>query len=213
MKIIDYTGIPAARDASKVSFKSLWLQDLIRKRRSVRIYEPREVPKEVLERVVEAGLWAPSGKNIQNWHFYVLTGEKKQGFLKLSQKAWDKIRDTLVKRLKPSLYAFTERFFYTLGEAPVVILAYAEQPGINNPQSEIGNVYMAVQNIVLAAQAEGLGSCVMGSPLEIENDVTTFLGIESSKKQKLVCGIVLGYPAHEPPTPERREGRITWLDK
>jgi nitroreductase len=167
-----------------------------------------------LERILEAGLWAASGKNLQNWRFYVITGKKREEYLALNQKTWLKVKDVLAKRLKPSLYAFTERFFYTLGNAPVVIMAFAEINDLDHPQTQVGNVYLAVENIVLAAQAEGYGSCIMGAPLEIEKEVRNFLGIEdlSAKEKKdwrLVCGITLGKPAHSPPTPPRqRENRI-----
>lgn len=185
---------------------------LIKSRRSIRAYQAdREIPREVLDRVIEAGLWAASGKNMQNWRFFVLTGEKRKEYLSCSQKSWLSIKDILEKRLKPSLYKFTERFFFTLGDAPVVIIAFAEINDQDHPQTQVGNVYLAIENMVLAAQAEGLGTCIMGSPLEVEADVRAFLGVNRAD-WKLVCGLTLGYPAHEPPTPARAlEGRVTFL--
>jgi nitroreductase len=188
------------------------IYSLIKSRRSIRDYVPgKEIPRDVLERVVDAGLWSASGKNLQNWRFFVLSGQKKDAYLACSQKSWLAIKDVLEKRLKPSLYKFTERFFFTLGQAPVVILAFAEINDQDNPQTQVGNVYLAVENMVLAAQAEGLGSCIMGSPLEVENEVREFLGVHR-QDWKLVCGLTLGYPNHSPPTPARQlEGRVTWL--
>jgi nitroreductase len=191
------------------------IYSLIKSRRSIRAYEEgRAIAPEILNKLIEAGTWAASGKNLQNWHFYVLQQKKRDDYLALSQKSWLHIKDNLQQRLKPSLYQFTERFFYTLGGAPVVILATADLSGQDHPQTQLGNVYLAVQNIVLAAQAEGLGTCILGSPLEIENDVRTFLGLESLQEApniKLVCGITLGYPAHSPPTPARAPNRVTFL--
>lgn len=189
------------------------IYELIKKRRSIRAYAAdKDIPADVLNRVLEAGMWAASGKNLQNWRFYVLKGEKRKEYLQYSQKSWLSIKDTLEKRLKPSLYKFTERFFFTLGDAPVVIMAFAQLSGEDHPQTQVGNVYLAVQNMVLAAEHEGLGSCIMGSPLEVEADVRRFLGVESQKDLKLVCGLTLGYPAHTPPTPPRQtEGRVIWV--
>src|SRR5690606_13383994 len=103
------------------------LYQLIKKRRSIRAYvQGKEVPEDVLGRILEAGMWSASGKNMQNWRFFVMRGEKRNEYLKYSQKSWLSINDVLEKRLKPSLYKFTERFFYTLGDAPVVIMAFAE---------------------------------------------------------------------------------------
>ena len=141
----------------------------------------------------------------------MLRGEKRNEYLKHSQKSWLSIKDILERRLKPSLYQFTERFFFTLGDAPVVILAFAELNDQDHPQTQVGNVYLAVENIVLAAQSEGLGTCIMGSPLEVEQDIRSFLGVDR-KDWKLVCGLTMGYPNHQPPTPPRqKDGRVVFL--
>jgi nitroreductase len=187
------------------------LYALMRKRRSIRAYKTDAVPRDVLERVLEAASWAPSGKNLQNWRFFVLQGQYRDAYLTYSQKSWETIRPMLEKRLKPSLYQFTERFFYTLGGAPVLIFAYSKPNPEENNQTSLGGVYMAVQNLILAAEAEGLGTCAMGSPLEVLDEVNQFLGVDGSELD-LVCGITLGYPDHEPPAaPRQHEGRITWM--
>ena len=174
---------------------------------------------ETIENILLAGMNAPSGKNRQNWRFYVLQGEKRNAYLKLSQKSWLGIKDILEKRLKPSLYQFTERFFFTLGDAPVVILCYSFNDQEERYHTSIGSVYMAVENMNLAAIAEGLGSCTMGAPLEIKTDVDKFLGVTELQEHKegkleLLCALVLGYADHEPPkTPRQLEDRVTWLNK
>ncbi len=191
---------------------------LVQARKSIRKYKPDLPPKEVIERILNAGTHAPSGKNRQNWRIFVVTGKKRDEYLALSQKSWLNIKDILKQRLKPSLYEFTERFFFTLGSAPVLIFLYS----INTPDEKyltsIGSVYMAAENINLAAVAEGLGSCTMGAPLEIKTEVDHFLGVKNLPEyqrgeMELLCGIVLGYPDHEPPkAPRQTEGRITWLE-
>ncbi len=187
------------------------LYELIRRRRSIRQYKPEPVSKEIIERLLEAAMWAPSGKNLQNWRFFVLQGAHRDAYLEYSQKSWDYIRPVLERRLKPSLYEFTERFFYTLGGAPVVIFAYSKPNPEENNQTSLGSVYMAVQNLLLAAEAEGLGTCVMGSPLEVKDDVNRFLGVGETDLE-LVCGIALGWPDHAPPAaPRQMDDRITWL--
>ncbi|MBW2039441.1 MAG: nitroreductase family protein [Deltaproteobacteria bacterium] len=49
--------------------------DLLKARRSIRHYQKKEVPREVIERLIEAARWAPSGANIQPWHFVAVTRE------------------------------------------------------------------------------------------------------------------------------------------
>ena len=193
------------------------LYKLIESRKSIRKYKKDPIPKDVLERILNAGMHAPSGKNKQNWRFFVVQGKKRDEYLKYSQKSWLGIKDILQRTLKPSLYEFTERFFYTLGDAPVMIFCYS----LNDPEerhyTSIGSVYMAVENMILAAVAEGLGTCPMGAPLEIGKEVDQFLEIEKIKLQtgekiELLCGLVLGYPDHEPPkAPRKTEGRVTYL--
>lgn len=186
------------------------LYQLMAKRRSIRQYKEQPVPKDVIERILDAAMWAPSGKNFQNWHFFVLQGEHRDHYLQYSQKTWEKNQEVLEKRLKPSLYQFTERFFYTLGNAPILIFAYNRPNPQENNQTSLGSVYMAVQNLLLAAEAEELGTCPMGSPLEAKAEVDAFLGVDPNELQ-LVCGITLGYPDHSPPAAPRQSDRVTWL--
>lgn len=182
---------------------------LIKARRSIRQFKKDQVPQDLVEKLLEAATWAPSGKNLQNWRFYVVSGNKRDECIRLTQKAWLKIKDILQKRLKPSLYKFTERFFFTLGNAPVVIFAYSKPHPEENNQTSLGSVYMSVQNLLLAAQAEGLGTCAMGSFLEIREEVDKLLNV--SEDLELVCGIVLGWPDHEPPAAKRQTARIYYL--
>lgn len=195
------------------------LYRLIESRKSIRKFKKDPVSKEILEKVLSAALHAPSGKNRQNWRFFVVQGKKRDEYLKYSQKSWLGIKDILQKRLKPSLYEFTERFFYTLGDAPVIIFCYSLNDKEERYHTSIGSVYMAVQNLILAAVAEGLGTCPMGAPLEIKNEVDHFLNIKSLKvpegsEIELLCAVVLGWPDHEPPKAARQtEGRITWISE
>ena len=190
---------------------------LLESRKSIRKFKPDEVPREVIERILTAGMHAPSGKNRQNWRFFVVTGAKRDEYLKYSQKSWLGIKDILQEKLKPSLYQFTERFFFTLGEAPAIIFAYSHNDSEERYHTSIGSVYMAVENMNLACLVEGLGSCTMGAPLEIKAEVDAFLGVtklpEYQKGElELLCAMVLGYPDHNPPkAPRQTDGRVTWI--
>lgn len=190
---------------------------LLEARRSIRKFKKDAPPREVIERILAGAMQAPSGKNRQNWRFFVVTGAKRDEYLRYSQKSWTSIKDVLQKRLKPSLYEFTERFFYTLGDAPVVVFCYSENTPEEKYLTSIGSVYMAVENMNLACFAEGLGCCTMGAPLEIKEEVDEFLGVKSLPEYQrgeleLLCAVALGYPDHQPPKASRQtEGRVTWL--
>lgn len=191
---------------------------LLEARRSIRQFKKDVVPpRETLERILAAGMQAPSGKNRQNWRFFVVTGAKRDEYLRYSQKSWLAIKDVLQSRLKPSLYEFTERFFYTLGDAPVLIFCYSHNTPEEKYLTSIGSVYMAVENMNLACFAEGLGCCTMGAPLEIQEEVDEFLGVKSLPEYQkgeleLLCAVALGVPDHSPPkAPRQSAGRVTWL--
>ncbi|MEQ1722436.1 MAG: nitroreductase family protein [Pseudobdellovibrio sp.] len=191
--------------------------NIVRSRKSIRQFKKQEVPHDVLERLLEAASHAPSGKNNQNWRFFVVQGKKRDEYLKYSQKSWLGIKDVLQKKLKPSLYEFTERFFFTMGDAPVIIFAYSWNSPEEKHYTSIGSVYMAVQNINLACTVEELGCCTMGAPLEIQNEVDQFLGVDQLEEYKkgeleLLCAVAIGYPDHNPPkAPRQTDNRVTWL--
>jgi nitroreductase len=183
---------------------------LLEVRRSIRKFKPDPIPREKLDRILAAAMQAPSGKNFQNWKFFVLTGAKRDAYVEMSKKTWTNIQPILEKQLKPSLYKFTERFFYTLGDAPVVIVCYSKSNPLERHLTSLGSVYMAVENLNLACFAEGLGCCTMGAPLEIASEVSQFLG--AGPELELLCAVVLGVPDHEPPkAPRQLEDRIEWL--
>jgi nitroreductase len=164
---------------------------LLEARRSIRRFKSDPVPAEVLQRLLNAAMQAPSGKNRQNWRFFVLQSEARD--------------------------QFTERFFFTLGDAPVVILCYSMNDKEERYHTSIGSVYMAVENLNLACVAEGLGCCTMGAPLEIREDVDKFLKLDQrpeyrASEMELLCGIVLGWPDHDPPkAPRQIDGRVEWI--
>lgn len=190
---------------------------LIESRTSIRKFKKDPPPREAIERILGAATHAPSGKNLQNWRFFIIQGQKRDEYLKYSQKSWTNIQPILQRTLKPSLYDFTERFFYTLGDAPYIIFAYSHNSIEEKHYTSIGSVYMAVENLNLACLAEGLGCCTMGAPLEIKQEVDDFLGVTQLPEYKsgqleLLCAVAVGYPDHTPPkAPRKLDGRITWL--
>ncbi|PNB41967.1 hypothetical protein C1X64_38595, partial [Pseudomonas sp. GW456-E7] len=68
------------------------LFSLIQSRRSIRAYEARPIAPELLANILEAGLWSASGKNLQNWRYFVIAGKKREEYLALSQKSWLSIK-------------------------------------------------------------------------------------------------------------------------
>ncbi len=111
--------------------------EAIQERRSIRAYQQKTVPKNLLLKILDAARLAPSARNVEPWHFIVVTDAKKREAL--SKGAFAKF----------------------LSEAPVVIVACGDAKA--SPKWYRVDVAIACENLVLAATGEGLGTCWVGS--------------------------------------------------
>jgi nitroreductase len=184
------------------------LYEAIKGRRSVRKFKSDPVAKEILNRIFEMALWAPSGMNLQNWFFVVVTGEKKDGLVQVASKGYDYIEPVLKEVFadKPPVVEATKKFFNKLGGAPVLVFAYYE-PTRERPETSIQTVSAAIQNLLLAAHAEGLGACWMTGPLHVAEKINAALNI---RDKVLVAVIPIGYPDESPRPPKRRPDRMVY---
>jgi nitroreductase len=184
------------------------LYEAITGRRSIRRFKSDPVPKEVLSKILDMAVWAPSGMNLQNWYFLVVTGERKDALVRLASKSYDYIEPVLkeVFAEKPPVVEAAKNFFSKLGGAPVLVFAYYE-PTRERPETSIQTVAAAIQNLLLGAHAEGLGACWMTGPLHVADQINRFLGIGD---KTLVAVIPMGYPDESPPAPKRKPGRVAY---
>ncbi len=183
------------------------IYEIIKNRRSIRSFNEKEVPDELLDKILQTAIWAPSGKNFQNWHFYVLKDEKLKEFVKVYNEFWEYVKPTLEGKLKPKVIELTGKFFGNIGNAPVVILAFSNIIPGEESITSMGSVFLAIQNLLLLAHKEGLGTCVLGRVEQKAEQVKKLLNIEN---KEFLCGIALGYSNYErtPPAPPRKNGRI-----
>ncbi len=182
----------------------------IHQRRSHRSYRPEMPPRKILERIIEAAMWAPSAVNLQGWEITVMAGQVRDDFVALVS--------TAVKYLLPRLRQanFPEeaqkqvmQFFKNLGGAPVVAavtIFKAAEADANKSLIQSGAALM--QNLLLAAAAEGLGTCWMTGANYLEDEILKFLG---KTNQELLGITPIGYPAKEPPAPPRKGREVRWL--
>lgn len=151
------------------------LIDVVLGRRSIRRYEQKEIPKAILDKILEAGRQAPSAANKQPWHFIVLNDSE------------------IKKELSKGLFS---RF---IEDAPITIVGCAHKDLIAGKWSIVSTT-IALQNMVIAAWAMGVGSCWIGDFKE--EKVKNLLGIP--ERWNVVALISFGYPA-EKPQPRKRK--------
>lgn len=184
------------------------LYEAITQRRSIRKFKPDPVPQDVVHRIMEMALWAPSGMNRQNWFFLVMTGERKAAMVEIIGKSYRYVQPVLEEVFadKPGAIKFTKQFFERLGGAPVIVFAYYTATG-EKEETSIQSVAAAIQNLLLAAHAEGLGACWMTGPLHVAEEINDFLEI---RDKTLAAVVPIGYPDETPPAPKRKTGRVVY---
>ena len=190
------------------------LLELMRARRSIRRFAPDRVSREQILRLLEAARWAPSNHNRQPWRFLVL--EDKQQIESLAETVSRSLAEKM-KLLPAVASAYINGFVHDatfFAQAPALIVALHKQPasvsaalleGADNPALVSGeplSVAMAVQNLVLAAHALGLGTCVLTGPLVAQELVVGALNLPAG--HAITCLVALGYPAETPPPPRRK---------
>lgn len=158
--------------------------EAIKTRRSVRAFTSQDVSEETVEKLIDAARWAPSAGNIQPWEFIV-------------------VRNLEIKR-ELARAALGQTF---IEEAPVIIVVCAnEQRSASGYGSRGANLYClqdtaaAIQNLLLASHALGLGACWVGAFHEEEARRT--LNIPYGVRP--VAIIPIGHPAEKPHARPRR---------
>lgn len=168
----------------------MYFLELVMKRKSVRRYQDRPVPREALEKCIEAARWAPSACNSQPWHFYVVTEEASR------------------TRLAEAAFAGIYKMNHFAAGAPVLIVVTRKRPripallggiyrGVDFPRMDLG---IACEHLVLQAAELDLGTCWLG--WFNERAVRKTLGI--SRQDRVEILISLGYPASPPSTTGQR---------
>jgi nitroreductase len=177
------------------------LFDIIRTTRSMRRLKPDPVPNELIRKILEAGTCAPSGGNMQRWRFLVIRDPKvKETVGALYKRAWDEQVAPRYRSGEPAPGMSRERFERMLAaaeylanhihEAPVWIVPCLEG---GTPTGTSGSsIYPAVQNMLLAARALGLGATLTTLYLQFEKEAEAALGLPSNVHSYALLPI--GYP-------------------
>lgn len=200
-------------------------KDIVLGRRSVRKYEDKEVANEDILELIDCARYAPSDTNSQTWEFIVIKNKEK--IKKIEEMTWDALREKaedasyrgferpakmLLKSFGPYATAFSD--------APVLIICLATpyeskfREKVFNPialvpdevwrEEGIKSSCLAIENLMLAAHAKGLGTCPMTGPVLLaENKLRDFLHIDEEKTINMV--VALGHPKESPKRLARKE--------
>ncbi len=178
----------------------------IKERRSIRRFQEKDVEQSQIEQILKAATWAPSANNAQPWKFVVVknkeTKEKLLGVFLDRMKDYFESHGIPLDRIKT--------FWSGVFSAPVHIFAFCDTDVVEMEEGwektemlwSTQEVSAACQNILLAAQALGLGSVWAGATLAVEDEIKAMLDVPEGVKFMTV--IALGYPTHEPLPPVRR---------
>jgi nitroreductase len=177
------------------------LFEIIRTTRSMRRLKPDPVPNDLVRKILEAGVCAPSGGNMQRWRFLVITDtEIKRMVGAYYKRAWDEQVAPRYRSGDPAPGMSRERFLRLLDaaeylaahihEAPVWIIPCLE--GSAPTRTSGSSIYPAVQNMLLAARALGLGATLTTLYLQFEKEAEAALGLPPGVHSYALLPI--GYP-------------------
>ncbi|WP_281232805.1 nitroreductase family protein [Flavobacterium gelatinilyticum] len=174
----------------------------ILKRRSIRKYTDQQVTQQQLDTIMKCAIYAPSALNKQTWEIRVVQNQKileemNKRFLAFAQG----------KELQGSASRYREEGFSIFHHAPTLIVMAGEK-GSNYTKLDAG---LALQNILLSANALDLGTCPIGSLVPVLNlpeneDILKLLNIPEG--YEVTINVALGHPAENPEAPIRYSDKV-----
>jgi len=181
----------------------------IQTRRSIRDYLETPLYEQTLRKIIDAGRYAPTGLNLQPWCFVVV--QNKEVLKMLSNYAQPILIKNLEGRNDAGAVNFLKRVqdknFNLFYNAPVLILVIGTK---NNALTDY-DCSMCAENMMLAAQSLGIGSCWIGGAAVIQQSEELMEELKIPRNYKIVAPLIFGYPKTMPPTPEKREPEIFWI--
>jgi nitroreductase len=177
--------------------------------RALRRFKPDPIPDEVLFQLFDAAIRAPSGGNAQDWRFVAITEPAlKQRIQGWFWEAWQRyqpkyaaepaLMDALPRSRRLSLRS-TDHLARHVHEAPVIVAPCSERGRHSTPG---GSIFPAIQNLLLAARALGLGGSITNFARAHEEELAAALGVPDT--YQIYCLIPLGYPLDRPGPLRRR---------
>lgn len=189
------TPASASTSAATVARLAMPLGEAVFSLRAIRRFKPDPIPEQDLRAIMEAAIHAPNGGNAQPWRWIVVRdAELRRQFAPLYREAW------WAKRRDQGIYSPADipesnkssraamRLADEIGDAPAIVLLCATAQGAG----AMGSVIPAVQNLLLAARALGIGGTITTLHDVVDERVKALFGIPASAQ--IVYCVPLGYP-------------------
>jgi nitroreductase len=170
--------------------------------RALRRFKPDPVPEEVVFQLVDAAIRAPTGHNKQDWRFVIVTEEEpKRRMQEWAERAWklafaeyqdEAAIDGLPRTQRLSIRGVKD-LAHSLAGVPLVVVVTGLRGTHSSPG---GSHFPAVQNMLLAARALGLGGSIFNLPLVGRDGLYELLGVPESNE--IYCVVPIGYPTDKP---------------
>lgn len=175
-------------------------------RRSVRVYSDEQIKHEDLDLILKSGLFAPSACNQQSWHFTVIQNKEILDVLNTETKK------ELLKNENENFRNYANNENYNVFfKAPTVIIISGEKAALV-PHTDCA---AATENMMLAAESLGIGSCWIGLVtflFKSERSEEFKKMLEISEDYEPYYAITLGYKKYPNPKPQpRREGTVNYI--
>ena len=139
------------------------------------------MPRETIERLIRAGTKAPSGGNSQGWKFIVITDpETKSAIAEYYLQAWEMAygnQNPSPPNIQSHVRSSADYLARNMADMPVLLMACIHHDGSPSTITRGSSIYPAVQNILLAARALGLGSAITTLHKRYEKEIKDLLGI------------------------------------
>jgi nitroreductase len=177
--------------------------DVARRQRAHRALLPKPVPEALIEQILETATFAPSARNSQPWHFVVVQdAEVRQSIADGARAAWLGFAREATANEDGALFRDVDRWAMSgLAEAPVIIVLCGDTTRL--PLEQMGSsIYPAAQNVLLAANALGLGSLLSSLPIHApDRSLAKILSLPSHIVP--LATLPIGYPARKLGPPRR----------
>lgn len=186
--------------------------------RALRRFTPDPVPEDVVFQLLDAAVRAPTGHNRQDWRFIVVTdANSRRRMQEWSERAWrmafaeyqtDEALAALPRTARLSIRGVKD-LAHTLADVPLIVVVCGLKDAHSSPG---GSHFPAIQNMLLAARALGLGGSIFNLPMVGGKELYELLGVPESNE--IYACVPIGYPTDRPgPLARKPVKKVVYLER